>query len=326
MSQFVSVIIPAYNAGKYLEASVKSVLSQSHRELECIIVDDGSTDETRIFAERLAQEDSRVSCFYKENGGAASARNLGARHAKGDWLFFLDADDWMYLDIIEIQLNRALDSGLKSKIIVYSDFEVIWQDQEGVARDKYTNKLYQMTKQQLIERIMSYETGPTMPLSPINTLLSKDIFDVASYDESFGGWEEINFFIDLLLMEETSFLYVQAVASVYRIHGENSTSDIDFTFANYVRFLQAVYEKDKSLLQYCVRVGPLIRKAILRRDRKRFELLVGLVKNTNVPVYLFNNRVNMNMHLVLRMIYDLSPFLPTRQIRALYKRITPQHH
>jgi len=326
MSQLVSVIIPTYNVGKYLKTSVSSVLSQSHGDIECIIVDDGSTDETKDIADDFVRNDSRVSYYFKKNGGAASARNLGIRHARGDWVILLDSDDWMCPETIGIQLRRARESGLESKVVVYSDFEVEWQDPEGAVRDRYTNKLEQMTKQQLIERIMSYESGPTMPLSPINTLLSRDIFDSVSYDERFGGWEEINLFIDLLLMEETVFLYAKTVASVYRIHGTNTFRDKDRMFENYLRFLHATYNKDESLLKYCVRVGPLLRETILQKDRKRFELLLGLVKNTNVPVYLFNNGINMNMHVVLRMIYVLRSFLPARQLLDLYKRIAAQQH
>jgi len=324
MSQLVSVIIPTYNVGQYLEASVRSVLSQSHSEIECIIVDDGSTDDTKNIADGLVRNDSRVSYYFKENGGAASARNFGVRYARGDWVILMDSDDWMCPETIEIQLTRARESGLESKVIVYSDFEVVWQDSGGMVKDRYTNNLSQMTKQQLIERIMSYEAGPTMPLSPINTLLSRDIFDSVAYDESFGGWEEINLFIDLLLMEGTAFLYAKTVASVYRIHGSNTFRDKDRMFDNYIRFLYATHNKDDSLLRYCVRIGPLLRNAIMQKDKKKFEVLVALVKSTRVPVYLFKNGININLPVVLRMIYLLRTVLPARQMLELYERVLHQ--
>src|SRR4051794_17952991 len=91
----VSVVIPAFNAARHLRASVASALSQEGVELECIVVDDGSTDGT---AEVLASiEDDRLRCLHKENRGTASdARNVGMEAARGDYVAFLDADDvWL---------------------------------------------------------------------------------------------------------------------------------------------------------------------------------------------------------------------------------------
>lgn len=85
----VSVIIPAYNSGKYLDNSIKSVLGQSYAAIECIVVDDGSTDNTR----QIAQSYDRVIYIHQSNAERSSARNNGIRHATGEYLSFLDADD-----------------------------------------------------------------------------------------------------------------------------------------------------------------------------------------------------------------------------------------
>ena len=90
-----SVIIAAYNGAQTIARAVESVLVQSYPALELIIVDDGSTDETPRVVARFG---SRVIYRYQANAGVAAARNVGAAHAKGDWLAFLDADDWYYPD------------------------------------------------------------------------------------------------------------------------------------------------------------------------------------------------------------------------------------
>ena len=74
---------------------------------DVVFIDDGSTDNTHTVAERLTKKDPRVRYKFKTNGGAASARNTGVRYAKGEWVFLLDADDWMHEDTIKIQLQQA---------------------------------------------------------------------------------------------------------------------------------------------------------------------------------------------------------------------------
>lgn len=100
----ISIVIPAYNAENYIERSAASVLAQTHRELELLIVDDGSRDGTFEAMKRIAGADPRVRIFRKENGGAASARNLAIREAGGEYLGFVDADDYITPDMIEKML------------------------------------------------------------------------------------------------------------------------------------------------------------------------------------------------------------------------------
>jgi GT2 family glycosyltransferase len=101
MSESVSVIIPAYNAGKRVERAILSVLDQTCPVLEVLVVDDGSSDDTVAVASRFG---GKVRVVSKENGGPASARNMGARLASGDWLAMLDADDWWFPRKNELQL------------------------------------------------------------------------------------------------------------------------------------------------------------------------------------------------------------------------------
>ena len=89
----ISVIVPAYNAEKYLKNCVESVRNQTFQDWELLIVDDGSKDRTREIAMECAAGDDRVRVLRKKNGGVSSARNLGLREAKGEYIAFLDADD-----------------------------------------------------------------------------------------------------------------------------------------------------------------------------------------------------------------------------------------
>jgi len=100
--QLVSVVVPAYNAGQYLKQAINSILTQSHAILEIIIVNDGSTDNTADVASSF--NDPRVRIVTKTNGGMSSARNAGVNKAKGEFLAFLDADDYWMPDKLEKQI------------------------------------------------------------------------------------------------------------------------------------------------------------------------------------------------------------------------------
>ena len=98
----ISVIVPVYNIEKYLERCVNSIREQTYTNLEILLVDDGSTDSSGTFCDKFAEEDNRVRVFHKENGGSSSARNLGIAEAKGEYLGFVDSDDYISVNMYEL--------------------------------------------------------------------------------------------------------------------------------------------------------------------------------------------------------------------------------
>lgn len=113
----VTVIVPCYNYGHFLGETLHSVSNQTHRDLECIIVDDGSTDNTKDVAEAFIKKDNRFHYIYQQNQGLSAARNTGIKVAKGDWIQFLDADDLIHHRKLELQLRFA------SAPVVFSAFK-----------------------------------------------------------------------------------------------------------------------------------------------------------------------------------------------------------
>lgn len=108
----LSVIVPAYNAMDCLEKCILSIQKQTYPNLEIIIVDDGSTDNTGALAEKIALSDKRIKVLHKENGGSSSARNCGIDIAKGDFLGFVDADDYIEPVMYERLLLAAVEENL----------------------------------------------------------------------------------------------------------------------------------------------------------------------------------------------------------------------
>lgn len=98
MTPFFSIIVPVYNAAKYLDRCIDSIIKQSFNDWECILIDDGSTDESGRICDQYSSKDSRIKIVHKVNEGVSSARNIGLGLAKGDWVIFADADDTLPID------------------------------------------------------------------------------------------------------------------------------------------------------------------------------------------------------------------------------------
>lgn len=108
----ISVIVPVYNTVDLLPRCVNSIRRQTYRNLEILLVDDGSTDNSGALAEKMALEDKRIRVFHKENGGSSSARNLGILKAQGDYIGFVDSDDYIEPEMYERLLGMALEENL----------------------------------------------------------------------------------------------------------------------------------------------------------------------------------------------------------------------
>lgn len=105
----ISIIVPAYNSARYLPECLDSILNQTYGNIEVMVVDDGSTDETPSICDKYSLQDPRVKVIHKTNGGVQSARCMGTKEASGDWCFFVDSDDTIMPDTIESALSLTSD-------------------------------------------------------------------------------------------------------------------------------------------------------------------------------------------------------------------------
>ncbi|MBQ9991385.1 MAG: glycosyltransferase family 2 protein [Lachnospiraceae bacterium] len=123
--KLVSIIIPLFNCELYIEKCIQSLLNQSHKEIEIIIVDDGSTDRSGQIVKKYEMKDDRVNYFYQDNQGPGVARNFAIRNSRGKYLLFVDADDYLSNDYIEALVKKAEEKNAELTIggytLVYSD-------------------------------------------------------------------------------------------------------------------------------------------------------------------------------------------------------------
>lgn len=131
----VSIIIPVYNTGKYLERCIDSIIQQTYKDLDIIIVDDGSLSETADICDTIAASDSRIRVFHKQNEGVSVARNYGLSHAQGEYIGFVDSDDWIAPTMFERLLSQIIQHDAD---IVYCDALTVW-DNGKEELDTFTN-------------------------------------------------------------------------------------------------------------------------------------------------------------------------------------------
>ena len=96
----ISIIVPVYNVEKYLYRCIDSILAQTYTDFELLLIDDGSKDKSGLICDEYAKKDSRIKVFHKENGGVSTARNIGLQYAQGEWLAFIDADDYVHFNFL----------------------------------------------------------------------------------------------------------------------------------------------------------------------------------------------------------------------------------
>lgn len=139
MNPLISIIIPVYNTEKYIRRCIDSVIAQSYSDWELILVDDGSTDESGKICDEYVEKDERIRVFHKANGGVSSARNVGLDNATGEWVSFVDSDDW----VEESYLQNYIDD-------ISADIQMVVQ---GIILDKETTTVVSLPKLYLINRM-----------------------------------------------------------------------------------------------------------------------------------------------------------------------------
>lgn len=134
MNPLISVIVPVYKVEKYLHRCIDSILAQTYENIEVLLIDDGSPDQSGAICDDYQAKDSRVRVFHKENGGVSSARNLGLKEAKGDYIGFVDADDYIDSLMYEVLLNNLKTERADIAICGYQKdlsnglFEAYWKE------------------------------------------------------------------------------------------------------------------------------------------------------------------------------------------------------
>lgn len=162
----ISIIVPIYNAGDALNRCIDSVLNQTFHDWELLLIDDGCTDKSGEICDEYSIKDQRIQVFHKPNGGVSSARNIGLNHAKGEWIVFVDADDF----VKESYLSHILEHSRKNVDLVISYAEI--HNGDDIKKESYPSKLVDNTNFEsiFIENDMHWHTSPWSKLYKRNII------------------------------------------------------------------------------------------------------------------------------------------------------------
>lgn len=172
MEELVSIIVPIYNVEQYLEKCIDSILSQTYKNIEVILVNDGSKDRSGMIAKNYAEKDPRIKYIEQENQGQGKARNVGIENAKGKYVAFVDSDDTIDKKMIERMIEKLTDENLD---IVFCDY--IRKDDQGNELERYVHPQDELT---VYEPEKQKEVILVDPV-PWNKIFKKELFDTIKF-------------------------------------------------------------------------------------------------------------------------------------------------
>lgn len=238
MSSVVSIIVPVYNAEKTLNRCVDSILNQTFHHWELLLIDDGSSDHSGKICDQYAAKDRRVKVFHKENRGVSSARNYGIKLAKGEWVIFIDSDDYFLSDA----LKKLLETALKYKTLISSaNFYVEKRNRKfGVCEGKT----------RILKNNFFSWYFYTFFLRAGVVLFHKSVIEKVSFDEELSRYEDIKLLFDIMRTERISYS-----ADYVMVYSEDSlglslhTNDISKDYIFYINLDNKTFWERMSLIR-----------------------------------------------------------------------------
>lgn len=213
----VSVIIPVYNVRPFLELCVSSVLNQSYQDWECILVDDGSTDGSGELCNTLAKEDARLSVIHQQNKGVSVARNRGLIESNGEYICFIDSDDWVNADYLRHLISGTEDSSI-DMVVAGTAHETVPLNIHVPAREEIIRMESSFT-QSLIDKVGLFY-GPCAILYKTSIIREHHII----FPENLSFGEDTTFVFSYL--RHVGNVLMKPVADYhYRIHSQASLSN-----------------------------------------------------------------------------------------------------
>lgn len=196
----ISVIVPVYNVEKYLAKCIESILKQSYRNFELILVDDGSPDKCPVICDQYAEQDERIIVIHQENSGVSAARNAGLDKAKGKYIGFVDPDDFIAPDMYEKMLYTMEQCYAELVICGYEYYDESYRIDE---KRQYPEKAAEILNQKELMRRMS-DMPPTVRHGVVNKLFRTEYLKNLRFVEGLHSSEDVLFLTEYLKVVKTA--------------------------------------------------------------------------------------------------------------------------
>lgn len=215
-NEIVSVIIPVYNVfEKYFKLCIDSILKQTYSQIEIVIVDDGSNEETRKLCDRIKNMDKRIKVFHKKNEGVSSARNFGINNCTGRYVIFVDADDFLHNDMIEILYKNAksinADISMCGFLVRYPNGKIV--------KCNNTKKTTIFTKEECIKAFLEDDT---FGIAVWNKLFNKKSIEKIYFNEKYSVNEDKLFLLQVIL--KSNYIIYEDLCKYEYIKRDNSVT------------------------------------------------------------------------------------------------------
>jgi len=216
----ISVITPVYNTADYLPRTIESILAQTHEAIEVLLINDGSTDDSGKICDRYAQRDNRIKVLHQNNAGVSAARNAGLNIAKGEWIGFVDSDDWIEPNMYE----KLLASAIKNKKNI-SICGFIKHHLDGwMEKRTFENLPHIVSANDALEHVVS---GQYYEGFSVNKLFFKNLFEVGNklqFNQNFHFCEDLVLVVQLILKASEGIACVSDALYHYCVREGNAIS------------------------------------------------------------------------------------------------------
>lgn len=235
MGEKISVIVPVYNVEQYLERCVDSIINQTYTNLEIILVNDGSTDNSGKLCDELAKKDERIRVIHKENGGLSDARNRGIDEAESDLVGFIDSDDYIDSDMYEVLLKNL--NNTDADLSMCALYDVYNNTPEAQVTNKET---WELSSEQAIKMVME---AKILSVTAVNKLYRKSLFTDLKFEV---GKIAEDAFIMIKLLDKCEKIVATNEKKYYYVHRENSITTQKFS----TKFLNVIeaYEQNSNII------------------------------------------------------------------------------
>ena len=238
-TDLISVIVAAYNIADFIERGLDSICGQTYRNLEIIVVDDGSTDNTGALCDRFAAKDQRVQVIHKKNGGLAEARNVGAAKARGSYIAFVDGDDWIDPDMYEKMLSALKEQCADVAVCRY---RLVYKSHTD---DQSVDRAIVFEGQEALQYYVQETEEYAIQNAAWNKLYKREI--IANLVFPVGKWYEDIMYTTTVLSRAARCVYLDTACYNYIIDREGSIMNAQINSRTFTDQIPTYYEKTKFL-------------------------------------------------------------------------------
>ena len=320
----ISIIVPVYNTEKYLDKCVQSLVNQTFKNIEIFLIDDGSTDSSPQICDEWMRKDKRIYVKHIANQGVSYARNVGIELANGEYIGFVDSDDWVELDTYECLLRELLEKDVEA-----SGGGYIQEDDLGeiVSLKKEPPRVF--PREMILREIFTLETPKILYWELCDKLFKANVIKNTRFNVSIGTSEDKLFFWQIMKNVE-NFSYIPLFKYHYRMRNESATHNkisvksFSELMANYLILKSASQESDilkqTVLFNYLVCLLSCTRRMLVYDSKKYKELIVKNQMEIRKNLYKYFKIPNFSCRLLRAIIFLSLPFSICSRLIFLIKK------